>query len=84
MKPSNIFKDLFSLTIIFIAAGLVFDLLDSAFSKDDGVINKDSASILSNSNDKKIILEAANDSIENNGQIQQVKLSNNKIVEISA
>jgi len=84
MRLPNILKDLFSLAIVFVAIGLIFDLLDSVFSKDDGVIKKDSANILSNSIDKKKILEAANESIENEGEIQKVRLSNNRIVEISA
>ncbi|WP_405294739.1 hypothetical protein [Algibacter sp. Ld11] len=84
MKSSNFIKDLFSLTVVIVAIGLVFDLLDSVFSKDDGVINRDSASILSNSTDKKKILDAANNSIENKGEVQKVILSNNKTVEISA
>jgi hypothetical protein len=84
MKQSNFMKDLFSFTVAIVAVGLIIDLLDSVFSKDDGVINKDSAIILSNSDDRRKILEAANNSIDNKGEIQKVTLSNNNIVEISA
>ena len=85
MKPSNEFlKDLFSLTIITFAVGMVFKLLESVFSKDDGVLNKESTVILSNSVDKKKILEAASESRDNEGKVQKVILSNDKVVEISA
>jgi len=84
MKEPNFLKDLFSLTIAIVAIRLVADLLESTFSKDDGIINKESAEILSNSDDKNSILDAARTSRENNGEVQDVILSNNKKVRISA
>ena len=84
MKEPSFIKDLFSLTIAVVAVRLVYDLLESVFSKDDGLINKESAEILSNSKDKNNILDAARTSRDNNGEVQNVILSNNKTVKISA
>ncbi|WP_147677127.1 hypothetical protein [Algibacter pacificus] len=84
MKDSNFLKDLFSLSVVIVASKLVYDLLENTFSKDDGIINKGSAEILSNSDDKNNILDAAQTSRDNNGEIQNVILSNNKTVRISS
>lgn len=84
MKSSNFFQELFSFTVAMVAVGLVAKLLENVFSKDDGVLNKESISILSNSTDKEMILNAASTSRDNEGEIQKVTLSNKRVVEISA
>lgn len=84
MKESSFIRDLFSWTIFIVAVSLVFDLLESVFSKDDGIINKNSADILSNRTDKNEILKAVSKSRANGGKAQKVILSNQQTVEISA
>lgn len=82
---SKFLKNLFTFAAIGMAINIIAEMLDNVFSKDDGVIRKDSAKILSNSVDKDKIQKAVDrlrheDSIS---QSEKVKLTTDETIQIS-
>lgn len=76
-------RDIFTITALVFALGLVLKLLESVFSKDDGILYNDTKDILSNNDDKQKILAAITNSRSNKGEVQNVKLSSDKTIEVS-
>jgi len=68
---------------IAIGVGLVIKHFISAFDRDDNVLSKETSKILSNPNDKKILLDAI-DKIETDEKVdsEEITLSSGKKMEI--